>query len=176
MDILKNNFQIIKIFPQQIWSLAQVKNYLRVEANYDDDLISGLIDAAITAAENFTKLNFIEKYIKFTCNIAWKKNFLLKYQPLKEILRLTIKQHDQGQELSIDHYFFDKSILTLKHELSGGELVVEYISGYDGSIPHAIKHGIILHIAEMYDRQGQNSIGLSKEVKNLYLPYRNIQI
>lgn len=31
----KNNFQITKIFPQEVWSLEQVKNYMRVEANYD---------------------------------------------------------------------------------------------------------------------------------------------
>ncbi|HJD61875.1 MAG TPA: head-tail connector protein [Rickettsia endosymbiont of Columbicola hoogstraali] len=72
----KNNFQSTKIFPQEVWSLEQVKNYMRVEENYDDDLILGLIDAAITAAENFTKLNFIYKQIKFDCNIYGKREFL----------------------------------------------------------------------------------------------------
>ncbi|MCC8369794.1 MAG: head-tail connector protein [Rickettsia endosymbiont of Stiretrus anchorago] len=173
----KNNFQITKIFPQEVWSLEQVKNYMRVEANYDDDLILGLIDAAITAAENFTKLNFISKQIKFVCNIYGKREFLLKYNPVLRILKVTKKFKDQENELTLDDYVIDQNILALTKSLNNEELTVEYISGYDkDNIPHAIKHGIMLHIAEMYDRQAQNCVGLSKEVKNLYLPYRNIRM
>ncbi|HJD67539.1 MAG TPA: head-tail connector protein [Rickettsia endosymbiont of Bembidion lapponicum] len=173
----KNNFQSTKIFPQEVWSLEQVKNYMRVEANYDDDLILGLIDAAITAAENFTKLNFISKQIKFVCNIYGKREFLLKYNPVLRILKVTKKFKDQENELTLDDYVIDQNILALTKSLNNEELTVEYISGYDkDNIPHAIKHGIMLHIAEMYDRQAQNCVGLSKEVKNLYLPYRNIRM
>ncbi|HJD66286.1 MAG TPA: head-tail connector protein [Rickettsia endosymbiont of Bembidion nr. Transversale] len=173
----KNNFQITKIFLQEVWSLEQVKNYMRVEANYDDDLILGLIDAAITAAENFTKLNFISKQIKFVCNIYGKREFLLKYNPVLRILKVTKKFKDQENELTLDDYIIDQNILALTKSLNNEELTVEYISGYDkDNIPHAIKHGIMLHIAEMYDRQAQNCAGLSKEVKNLYLPYRNIRM
>lgn len=160
-----------------MWSLEQVKNYMRVEANYDDDLILGLIDAAITAAENFTKLNFISKQIKFVCNIYGKREFLLKYNPVLRILKVTKKFKDQENEITLDDYVIDQNILALTKSLNNEELTVEYISGYDkDNIPHAIKHGIMLHIAEMYDRQAQNCVGLSKEVKNLYLPYRNIRM
>ncbi|BBJ31441.1 hypothetical protein RAS_05500 [Rickettsia asiatica] len=170
----KNNFQIIKIFPQEVWSLEQVKNYIRVEAIYDDDLIVGLIDAAITVAENFTKLNFISKQIKFICNISGKGKFSLKYNPL---LKIKKKFKDQENDLAADDYVIEQNILTLHKALSNEELTVKYISGYDkNNIPHAIKHGIMLHIAEMYDRQTMNCIGLLKEVKNLSLSYRNIQI
>lgn len=173
----KNNFQIIEIFPQEIWSLGQVKNYMRVEANYDDDLILGLIDTAITAAENFTKLNFISKQIKFVCNIYGKREFLLKYNPVLRILKVIKKFKDQENELTLDDYVIDQNILALTKFLNNEDLTVEYVSGYDkDNIPHTIKHGIMLHIAEMYDRQAQNCIGLSKEVKNLYLPYRNIRM
>lgn len=173
----KNNFQIIKTFPQEVWSLEQVKNYMRVEASYDDDLIVGLIDAAITAAENFTKLNFISKQIKFICNISGKGKFSLKYNPIFKILKITKKFKNRENDLTADDYMIEQDILTLSKALNNEELTVEYISGYDkNNIPHAIKHGIMLHIAEMYDRQATNCIGLSKEVKNLYLPYRNIQI
>lgn len=127
----KNNFQITKIFPQEVWSLEQVKNYMRVEANYDDDLILGLIDAAITAAENFTKLNFISKQIKFVCNIYGKREFLLKYNPVLRILKVTKKLKDQENELTLDDYAIDQNILTLTKSLNNEELTVEYISGYD---------------------------------------------
>ena len=162
----KNNFQIIKTFPQEVWSLEQVKNYMRVEVSYDDDLIIGLIDAAITAAENFTKLNFILKQIKFICNISGKKEFLLKYNPLIKITKIKKQFKDQENDLAAGDYAIEQNLLTLNKALSNEELTVEYISGYDkNNIPHAIKHGIMLHIAEMYDRQATNCVGLSKEVK-----------
>ncbi|WP_228368751.1 phage gp6-like head-tail connector protein [Rickettsia bellii] len=136
-----------------------------------------MIDAAITAAENFTKLNFISKQIKFVCNIYGKREFLLKYNPVLRILKVTKKFKDQENEITLDDYVIDQNILALTKSLNNEELTVEYISGYDkDNIPHAIKHGIMLHIAEMYDRQAQNCVGLSKEVKNLYLPYRNIRM
>ncbi|HJD61874.1 MAG TPA: hypothetical protein LFV90_07175 [Rickettsia endosymbiont of Columbicola hoogstraali] len=93
------------------------------------------------------------------------------------ILKVTKKFKDQENELTHDDYVIDQNILALTKSLNNKELTVEYISGYDkDNIPHAIKHGIMLYIAEMYDRQAQNCVGLSKEVKNLYLPYRNIRM
>ncbi|MCC8419157.1 MAG: head-tail connector protein [Rickettsia endosymbiont of Glossina mortisans submortisans] len=155
----KNNFQIIETFPQEVWSLEQVKNYMRVEASYDDDLIIGLIDAAITATENFTKLNFISKQIKFICNISGKKEFLLKYNPLIKITKIKKKFKDQENDLTANDYAIEQNLLILNKALSNEELWVEYISGYDkNNIPHAIKHGIMLHIAEMYDRQAIVSV------------------
>ena len=123
----KNNFQIIEIFSQEVWNLEQVKNYMRVEANYDDDLILGLIDAAITAAKNFTKLNFISKQIKFVCNIYGKREFLLKYNPVLRILKVTKKIKDQENELTLDDYATDQNILALTKSLNNEELTVEYI-------------------------------------------------
>ncbi|MGI4752758.1 MAG: HK97 family phage prohead protease [Janthinobacterium lividum] len=110
-------------------------------------------------------------------NIYGKREFLLKYNPVLRILKVTKKFKDQENEITLDDYVIDQNILALTKSLNNEELTVEYISGYDkDNIPHAIKHGIMLHIAEMYDRQAQNCVGLSKEVKNLYLPYRNIRM
>jgi len=54
---------------------------------------------------------------------------------------------------------------------------MEYIAGFDeNNIPPSIKHGILLHIAEMYDRQEQTSDYIPIEIKNLYLPYRQLKL
>ncbi|WP_245969074.1 head-tail connector protein [Candidatus Rickettsia colombianensi] len=111
---------------------------MRVGASYDDDLIVGLIDAAITAAENFTKLNFISKQIKFICNTSGKEKFSLKYNPLLTITKIKKKFKDQENDLAVDNYMIDQNILTLNK---------------------------VLNNEEMYDRQATNCLGLSKEVK-----------
>ncbi len=175
----KNTFRIIELIPQTIWSLIEVKNYMRIEGNYDDELISGLIDAAIMAAENFTKLTIITKKIEFVCNIKNQQNFQLKYQPIKEIAKIALTNNSESIELRSDQYYLDhdRSLLCLNKKLENYQLIVEYIVGYDKiNIPASIKHGILMHIAEMYDRERQNATSLSTEIKNLYLAYRQLKI
>ncbi|MCC8484128.1 MAG: head-tail connector protein [Rickettsia endosymbiont of Labidopullus appendiculatus] len=175
----KNTFRIIELIPQAIWSLVEVKNYMRIEGDYDDDLISSLIDAAIMAAENFTKLTIITRRVEFVCNIKNQQNFQLKYQPIKELVKITLTNSSEFIELRSDQYYLDhdRSLLCLNKKLENYQLMVEYIVGYDKMhIPASIKHGILMHIAEMYDRERQNTTYLSTEIKNLYLPYRQLRI
>ncbi|WP_341756695.1 MULTISPECIES: head-tail connector protein [unclassified Candidatus Tisiphia] len=175
----KNTFRIIELIPQTIWSLAEVKNYMRIEGNYDDELISGLIDAAITAAENFTKLTIITRRVEFVCNIKNQQNFQLKYQPIKKLVKITLTNSSELIELQSDQYYLDqdRSLLCLNKKLENYRLIVEYIIGYDKiNIPASIKYGILMHIAEMYDRERQNATSLSTEIKNLYLAYRQFKI
>ncbi|MCC8371432.1 MAG: head-tail connector protein [Rickettsia endosymbiont of Pseudomimeciton antennatum] len=175
----KNTFKIIELIPQTIWTLVEVKNYMRIEGNYDDDLISSLIDAAIMSAENFTKLMIITRRIEFVCNITNQQNFQLKYQPIKELVKITLTNSSEFIELGSDQYHLDheRALLCLNKKLENCQLIVEYIVGYDKiNIPASIKHGILMHIAEMYDRERQNATSLSTEIKNLYLPYRQLRI
>ncbi|WP_425363362.1 head-tail connector protein [Candidatus Tisiphia endosymbiont of Hybos culiciformis] len=175
----KDIFRIIELIPQTIWTLIEVKNYMRIEGNYDDELIGGLIDAAITAAENFTKLTIITRRIEFVCNIKNQQNFQLKYQPIKEITKIALTNNSESIELRSDQYYLDhdRSLLFLNKKLENYQLIVEYIIGYDKiNIPASIKHGILMHIAEMYDRERQNGTSLSTEIKNLYLAYRQLKI
>ncbi|WP_342278462.1 head-tail connector protein [Candidatus Tisiphia endosymbiont of Myopa tessellatipennis] len=90
----ENIFKVIELIPQTIWTLVEVKNYMRIEGNYDDDLINSLINAAIMAAENFTKLTIITRRIEFICNIKNQQNFQLKYQPIKELVKITLTNSD----------------------------------------------------------------------------------
>ncbi|WP_375331820.1 head-tail connector protein [Candidatus Tisiphia endosymbiont of Temnostethus pusillus] len=175
----ENIFKVIELIPQTIWTLVEVKNYMRIEGNYDDELISGLIDAAIMAAENFTKLTIITRRVEFICNIKNQQNFQLKYQPIKEIVKIALTNSSESIELRSDQYYLDhdRSLLCLNKKLENYQLMVEYIIGYDKiNIPASIRHGILMHIAEMYDRERQNATSLSTEVKNLYLAYRQLKI
>jgi uncharacterized phiE125 gp8 family phage protein len=172
-------FQFTKIIPQTIWSLSEVKNYLRIEGNYDDDLIASLTDAAIIAAENFTKLSIISKKLRFTCNIKNQRSFDLKYHPIKEISKISLINNEEEIELQDNKYCIssDKPILYLSDRFPYDKLIVEYLIGFNkGNIPQSIRHGVLIHIAEMYDRGRQNSNILSLEIKNLYLPYRQPRI
>lgn len=175
----KDTFKVIELIPQQIWLLADVKNYMRIEGDYDDSLISSLIEAAIVAAENFTKMSIVSKRVEFVCNIHNRKEFNLRYKPITQLVKIITMTGKEKIELQNDQYFVDTdhSILFLNQRLDEEMLLIEYIAGFDqGSIPQSIRHGILMHIAEMYDRERQDAVSLSMEIKNLYLPYRQLKV
>ena len=175
----KDTFKVIELIPQQILTLVAVKNYMRIEEDYDDSLISSLIEAAIVAAENFTKMSIVSRRVEFVCNIHNRQEFHLRYKPITQLVKIigTVGKETialQSEQYSVD---VDTSILFLNHRLDVEMLLVEYIAGFDqGSVPQSIRHGILMHIAEMYDRERQDTVSLSMEIKNLYLPYRQLKV
>jgi uncharacterized phiE125 gp8 family phage protein len=170
---------IIESFPQKLWSLEDAKNYLRISHSYDDNLILNLIDAAIVAAENFTGLSLVLKLVK-SIYTQTQQSFILKYKPIKIIKKVIIENGRNIYELKNEEYYIDDDNYSvhLKKTLLKGELTIEYLAGFDEyNIPKPIKHGILLHIAEMYDRQEQGGgYVFSNEIKNLYSPYRQLKI
>ena len=74
----------IATYIENIWSIDQVKNYLRISHDYDDELLENLLNTAIEYAENFTG-EFI--YIRdFECIIRKTPNIIyLKHTQINEI-------------------------------------------------------------------------------------------
>lgn len=175
----KNIFKVTSLTPQNIWPLEEVKNYMRIEADYDNALISSLIEAAIITAENFTKLSLISRMIEFTCNIKRQQHFPLKYAPIKYVDKVTVKTSEGELALHDKQYYVDQidSVLCLNEPIEYQEIVVSYSAGFEQcNPPPAIRQGILIHVAEMYDRESSNNIAMSLEIKNLYLPYRQLRI
>lgn len=170
-------YQISYTKKQEIWSIEEVKNYLRVSHDYDDKMISSLIDAAISEAENFTGLTLKEKKITILITSA-QQVIKLKYFPLFRIL--SIYQHNNLEEdikNQIGYVDVERARILLDKKFIGENLQVEYLSGYGDEIPipRTISHGILLRVAAMYDRADDYGI-IDKEIKNLYLPFRPFKI
>jgi len=84
----KNLSIVIELFPQKLWKLEAIKNYLRISHSYDDNLIENLINAAIIAAENFINLHLVLRNVHFICNVRNTQNFTLKYKPINKVKKL----------------------------------------------------------------------------------------
>ena len=175
----KNIFNVLELNQLQIYSLQEVKNYLRITHDYDDATIKSLIGSAIDSAENFLGLSLHERKIEFTCNIVGKRVFPLKVEPVVGIEEITFYEAKQSRQLAKDEYYFDAEYCTLylKQALSGEELKVIFITGFaKRGLPDAIRQGIMLHICAMYDRDSDSSLTLSTEIKNLYYPYKRMRL
>ena len=175
----KNRFAIIELMPQKLWEIEEVKNYLRISHTYDDKLIDNLIYTAITAAENFTKLAIALKCIEYVCNIRNNKIFPLKYYPIVEVLKVSLSYNGEPMMLDQEQYYLNQEswLFCLKNSISNKKLTIEYIAGFEEKeVPQSIRYGILLHVAQMYDREDGTSSSFSPEIRNLYLPYRQWKV
>ncbi|KAJ6644983.1 NAD kinase [Pseudolycoriella hygida] len=177
-NIFKHNVFRVTLIPQNIWSLEEVKNYLRLEADYDNGLISDLIDAAIIAAENFTNLAIISRLVEFTCYTLNKQQFQLKYAPVKSIEKVILQTEEGRWELSAKEYYIepDLALFALRQQQEYQELLVNYSSGFDSTtIPPSVKQGILMHIAEIKNCRANFGDARCKVNKAAYSAVYNIQ-
>lgn len=177
----QDTFKIQKIMDQRIWTLAQIKNYLRISHNYDDELISTIILTAISAVENYTGMHFVQKKVEYIAISQSRLKFDLKFRTILEINTIKITDDITSKTLLAGDYTIDysRSIIYLIEPLTANQkLVIEFTVGFQQDlIPPTIKQGILIHICEMYDRDGESGItGFSNEIKNLYSPYRLMRI
>ena len=69
----------------------------------------------------------------------------------------------------------DNAYLSFDANHVGKDIEIEYKTGYQNNIPRSIQHGILMHIAAMY-KNAESAAILSVQIKDLYIPYREIKI
>jgi uncharacterized phiE125 gp8 family phage protein len=160
-------------------TLAEVKNYLRIEgfidsteslsSEYDDDdeLIDDLITSARERLEEYTGLSFIPKtyYIEFT-NLAG--NFEIPFGPVNEIIYL---YDDEGDSISTDYFDISISGRVLKSP-KWENLKMQYECGYN-TLPKGLKDAMYKEIAYRYINRGdENKEGISREAMAIAAKYK----
>lgn len=168
------SYKTLSIKPQSIFTLDIIKSYLRISHDYDDSWVMELLDAAISAAENFMRIRILETHIsvKFLPSCRFCS---LPLVPVAKIIEVKAHVDDHDIDLHKEEYVMDKEIIKINNLPLYDLLSVEYIAGYidKNDISASIKQGLILHVVEMYDSRG-SICAISSEVQKLYQPYRRI--
>ena len=170
------NYQILSVEEQELWSLTEVKNYLRVAHKNDDKLIASLISSAIISAEQFLGISFFIK--KVSCVIDKAPNFLrLRYIPIASVAKVSLITDDDEEDITegFGYVDFNNQKIWIAQKYLYKNLVINYEAGLGEKIPRTILHGILMHIGMMYDF-GENLVNISSEIKEIYLPYRALKI
>ena len=146
------NYQILSVEEQELWSLTEVKNYLRVAHKNDDKLIASLISSAIISAEQFLGISFFIK-------------------------KVSLVTDDDEEDITegFGYVDFNNQKIWIAQKYLYKNLVINYEAGLGEKIPRTILHGILMHIGMMYDF-GENLVNISSEIKEIYLPYRALKI
>lgn len=162
---------------ENIWSLSEVKNCLRVSYDYDDKYIQSLIEVAIEGAENYTGLVIQNRNIICSIKDA-NKNINLKFKPIHKIEAVSLIDAKKMQEDITSKYgeciLYDGRIL-LSDQYVSKDIQVHYAVGTKDNIPGPIKHGILLHIIGLYE-YSENPSSMSSILKDLYTPFRMLKI
>lgn len=167
------NYSILEIEPHEFWSMTEVKNYLRISGDYDDNLLQEIIKSAVDFAENFTGLNFYKKIILAKVNAA-QERFRLKYSYMQEIIAVTYANGEDMDDVSETYGSFDKytNEIRLNKIFINKRIEIKYKSGYkDTAIPSLIKQGLLTHIAAIYEESDLDPL-LNAKIHAFYAPYR----
>lgn len=170
------NYRILSVEEREICSFEEVKSYLRVTHKNDDRLIANLINSAVSSAEQFLGISFFAK--KICCIMGNAPNYLrMKYLPIVKIEKVFLISGEDKKDITEDfgHVDFNHDQIWIGQKYLHQKLEINYDAGLGGQIPRTILHGILMHIGMMYDF-GENSVNISSEIKEIYLPYRVLRV
>ncbi|KJV57525.1 hypothetical protein OCHUTO_0082 [Orientia chuto str. Dubai] len=176
-------YTISRIHEQQLLSIAEIKNYLRINSNdfqneVENSLLNTLTIAAISYAERFLHASLIEKDICYIIERIKNTMILLPIVPAKKIL--IIKNESDNSIIDQQLYqlnYNGTNIQFLSNKFINKSVKVEYTTAtaVDFSIINAIKPGLLLHISELYDRRILES-KVFASINQIYQSYKKILV
>jgi len=187
-----NAYKIINDATESVLSLAEVKNYLRVDFNDDDNLISVLIKSSVNQVESLIQKSLISTELEFLMD-GFPKNgneFSLSIYGVTEIS--SIKYFDENDTLQTwdsSNYTIDLDSFRTRIGLNTNStfpttndkyhsVVVRFKSGKPNaaSVEEDIKNALLLIIADMYERREDRILKYPKASEVLLNPYKPLEI
>jgi uncharacterized phiE125 gp8 family phage protein len=151
-------------------TLAETKDFMRVETTADDVLITALIGAAVNSGEAYTNRDFVEKtytgFFSQLCitNQELKPFIQLRRAPFSSVTSVELSINDVFTTVSSDDYALKNTATyarILFDELSNGDdvpypLKVVFVSGYGAAVdvPEDIKTALKQHVLFLYENRG----------------------
>jgi len=158
----------------------EVKLFLRIEHDEDDDIIDMLIVTVREAAEAWTGRSLITqsqrmRLVGHDCGIV-----TLLRGPVQSIQ--TVEAVNDGVGVTVDPGLYRlhaaRGILQMLQVPYAQELVITYVAGFGdaaGDVPSLIRQGMLQHVAQLYENR--EAAGNTPELaRALYQPYREMRL
>lgn len=161
-------------------TLAEAKQFLRIEHNADDEVITRAISAARAAAEEYLRVKLLTQSYNYEFReIAHIVN--LPVGPAQSVAQIEAFDADHnGNEVDETRYrlTLDGHGLVFNSIPNGDSFAVEFTVGLVNNaedIPAPIRQGMLHHIAAMV--QGRNgTAALPPQSLHCYQPYRRVRL
>lgn len=159
-----------------IIELSEVKNFLKVEFEEDDNLIKNLINTAIFQCEKIINKSLLEKTYIYSI-YTYQKKIILPYPTIKTINKIEIITKNNSSLLDTNEYFIDNvsnSIIFKNNIQSVYRIDIEYTTN-SNLIENDLKQALLMHIAQLYENRNGN-FTMPNNVLNIYYQHKNIKI
>jgi len=167
-------FKILEESPPSAPNIDDIKSYLRITYDYDNEFLLKLRTRAIAYAENFLRYSIIQKKVLLKDSPAPSLRAINCLLPLVYCSKVeSVRGFNQkgGVDFDKDSYSIskDKSFLRLKIKDPLEKIKIVYYTSNLLTRYAWLQQGIMQHISDMYDRK-ENYFAL----QSLYQPYRRI--
>lgn len=162
-------------------TLAEAKNYLRIDSSDDDSLISTLITAVRMNAEQYIRRALITQSVTLAYDDYAPSIIPLAMPPAQSITSITVYDADDNATIIANSEYrlsANKEQIFIDNAIFAERVEIIYITGYGDNatdVPAAIRQGMLIHLAELYDQRASDS-QIPASVKTLYNPFRRIGI
>lgn len=152
----------------EVWTLNEVKNYLKVDTSADDTLITALIQSAREVAERYLNQALITQTITEKLDRLSNPTIYLSISP---VITVTSFQYNDEvnsvQTFASSNYIVDNFLkparLALEYNATWptlygniNDVTIVYTAGYGStaaSVPFQIRQSILMMIADSYDNR-----------------------
>ncbi|MDN5248250.1 MAG: head-tail connector protein [Wolbachia endosymbiont of Tyrophagus putrescentiae] len=149
-------------------TLEEVKTFLRIENNQNDDqLILSLIAMSTDYAEWHMEKSLMKQTWQISCEGHIPRRIYLSYGPVQKIISVTSRNQ------KLEYYF--SSVGSYIESTNTQELNITYEAGYD-NVPGQIKQGLIQHVAILYKNRESDISSHLSEIKKVYSPFCNPKV
>ncbi len=152
----------------EIWTVSEVKNYLKIDTSADDTLISVLIQSARQVAESYLNQALITQTITEKLDRLNNPTIYLSVSPVIAVSSFQYADsNNTTQTFSADNYIvdtftkparlalgFSKTWPTLYGNIN--DVTITYTAGYSSQpsgVPYQIRQAILMMIADSYDNR-----------------------
>ncbi|BAR99946.1 gene transfer agent protein [Blastochloris viridis] len=169
-------------------TLAEMKTYLRVEHDDEDELIGRLIAAARQACESATRRAFLTQSWRLT-RARWPHSGQIDVPlaPLAAVTAARIRNAD-GAETEVDPARFKvvagaaPGLILARRPLpapAGGTVELDLVAGYGdsaASVPADLVEAVRRLAARLYDSRGLDAAAMPADVAALLQPHRVVAL
>jgi len=153
----------------EVVTLAEAKNYLRVDYSEDDSLITALINTAQTRLEQYAAVAMTPRTLKV---VAYVDAFIeLPYTPTNTISKVEYWDNNAWVEMQVGEYYVlgettKKVYLT---SIFDNEFRFTYTCGY-ATTPQTMKTALLKMVSDLYEYR-ESSVEATKPSANLMTAY-----
>jgi uncharacterized phiE125 gp8 family phage protein len=151
-------------------TLAQVKDWLKIDVTDEDTLLTTLITVARQLCENYTGVSFVQRKVIAIVNNSLG-SIMLPYGPVAEVTEV---QDENGEVLTTDYYTIEGVEFKRLKLPKDSYVRVEYNAGYT-VLPQHFKTSLLTQVAYLYEHRGDEYAGqFSPMALQLLKPYRRV--